>query len=275
MAGGLSSGNVPKNQMVDIHCHILPGVDDGAESLEESLAMLTKAAAAGVEVVVATPHLLRGSYEVDSLERQQMTADLQKAADENEIRIQIKPGVEYYIAPQILEDIDRLEEFTINNNGKYILVELPMRAIPPSMEDIFFSLKVKGITPVLAHPERNEKICRNPNILFDYVMKGCVTQINTGSILGHFGRDCRKTARELIIHHLAHIVASDMHTEASPTLDQAVPAVEKLAGEKQAALMFVENPRQIVAGEDFHQEETPQQIGSQHRGLRGLFSRSK
>ena len=155
--------------MVDLHCHILPGVDDGAKSIEESLNMLRKLAAAGVESVVATPHLLRGSYDTTASERQEMVDNLQKAADENDIKVQIKPGVEYYLAPQILEDIDRLEEFTINNGGKYILVELPMRIVPPSIEDIFFSLKVKGITPILAHPERNAEICQNPNILFNLV----------------------------------------------------------------------------------------------------------
>ena len=261
--------------MIDIHCHVLPDVDDGSESIEESLTMLRKAAAAGIEIVVATPHFIRGSYELDSLERQQITADLQKAADENGIKIQVKPGVEYYLAPQILEDFHGLEEFTINNNGKYILVELPMRDIPPSMDELFFNLGVKGITPILAHPERNAKICQNPNILFDFLMKGCLAQINIGSILGHFGKEIRKTARDLITHRLAHIVASDMHTANSRTLDQALPAVEKLVGKEQAARMFVETPRQILAGEEFHQQETPQQIGTQRKGLRKLFSRPR
>ena len=261
--------------MIDIHCHILPGVDDGAKSIEESLAMLRKASAAGIEVVVATPHYIRGSYELDSLERQQITADLQKAADENGIDIQVKPGVEYYLTAQILEDFHRLKEFTINNNGKYILVELPMRDIPPSMDELFLNMVANGITPILAHPERNARICRNPNILFTFLMKGCLAQINIGSILGYFGKESKRTARTLLTHKLAHIVASDMHTPNSPTLDQAVLAVEKLVGKEQAARMFVEIPRQILTGEVVHQQEMPQQIGTQRRGLRKLFSRSR
>ena len=261
--------------MIDIHCHILPDVDDGSESIEESLLMLKKAAAAGIEVIVATPHFIRGSYELDSLERQQITADLQKAADKNGIEIQVKPGVEYYLAPQILEDFQGLEEFTINNNGKYILVELPMRDIPPSINELFFNLGVKGITPILAHPERNAKICQKPNLVFDFLTKGCLAQINIGSILGHFGKGSKKTARDLITHGLAHVVASDMHTPNSPTLDQAVSAVEKWVGKEQATRMFVETPRQIVAGEVIHQQEMPKQIGSQRKGLRKLFSRSR
>ncbi len=260
--------------MVDLHCHILPGVDDGPKSIEGSLSMLRKLESVGVESVVATPHLLRGSYETSLPERQEMVADLQKAADENDIKIQIELGVEYYLAPQILDDIDRLEEFTINNDGKYILIEMPMRIVPPSIEDIFFTLKMKGITPILAHPERNERICRNPNILFNLVLKGCITQINVGSILGNFGGEIKRIARELITHKLAHVVASDMHSADSPTMEQAVPEVEKLVGKEQARLMFVDTPRRILAGEDIHQEELPQQFGTRRRGLRRFFSRS-
>ena len=260
--------------MVDIHCHILPGVDDGARSIDESLGMLSKLAAVGVETVVATPHILRGSYEISSPERQEMVASLQKAAEENDIKIQIKPGAEYYLAPQILADIDKLEEFTINNNGKYILVELPMQIVPPSMEEIFFSLKVKGITPILAHPERNAKICQSPNILFNFVLKGCLTQINVGSILGHFGMEIRKVARGLLTHRLAHVIASDMHSVYSPTMDQVVPEVERLVGKERAARMFIDTPRQILAGEAIYQEELPQQFEARRGVLRRLFSRS-
>ena len=120
--------------MVDIHCHILPGVDDGAENIEEALQMLWKSARAGVETIVATPHILSGVYNIDFSERQRLTAELQKIADSNGINIQIKSGVEYYLSPEMLEDTDKLTEFTINNNGKYILVELPIQTFPPFVE---------------------------------------------------------------------------------------------------------------------------------------------
>jgi len=263
------------SDMVDLHCHILPGVDDGARSIAESLNMLRNAVAEGVETVVATPHLRRGFHDTTLSQRQEMTADLQKAADENGINIQIKPGVEYYVTPQVLEDLDRLEELSINNNGKYLLLDLPMRFVPPSMDDILFSLKTKGITAVLAHPERNTKICRNPNILFDLVEKGCLIQINSGSILGYFGRESQKAARSILTHKLAHVIASDMHSAHSSTLGAVVSEVEGLLGEEQAARLFVETPQQILDGEDIYHEEIPLQFGSRRKGLWGLFSRSR
>ena len=256
--------------MVDLHCHILPDVDDGAECIEESLNMLRKAAAAGIEIVVATPHLLSGIYEMGFLEREQMTADLQKAADESGINIQIKSGFECYLSPEILEDNSRLRELTLNNNGKYILAELPMQTIPSYVEDVLFGLSVQGITPVLAHPERNMTICRSPDVLYDFVVKGSITQLNVGSILGLFGRRIRKVAEALLTHGLVHVVASDMHSADSPTLDQAVAAVEKLLGPERASRLFTEVPRRILTGETFH-KDPPQRFESARRDLRSIF----
>jgi len=258
--------------MVDIHCHILPGVDDGARNMEESLRMLSKAAVAGVETVVATPHLIAGTYGIEFLNREQMTADLQKAADESGINIQIKPGVEYYLSSGMLEDTAKLKELTLNNNGKYILVELPMQMIPIYAKDVFFNLNMQGITPVLAHPERNIAICRDPNILFDFVMNGVVVQLNAGSILGCFGRYIKKTARIMLTHRLVHVVASDMHSDDSITQGHAAPAVEELIGSEEASLMFTENPGRILAGEAFH-KESPQRFEDDRRGLKRIFSR--
>jgi protein-tyrosine phosphatase len=261
--------------MVDLHCHVLPGVDDGAKCISDSLEMLRKAAAAGIETVVATPHLLRGIYEMEFLEREQMVAGLQKAADENGIDIQIKSGVECYLSREILEDTSKLGELTLNNNGKYILVELPMQAIPSYAEDALLSgLNAQGITPVLAHPERNMGICGNPNILFDFVMKGCIAQLNVGSILGYFGRRIRKVARILLTHNLVHVIASDMHSPNSPTLDQVVPVVEKLLGPERTSRMLTEIPRQILAGETFY-KEPPQRFESARRSLRSILLRHK
>lgn len=261
--------------MVDIHCHILPGVDDGAQTIEESLHMLRKAESVGVKIVVASVHFLRGSYETESSERRRMTDELQKAADDKGIQVQVKPGVEYYLAPQILEDISNLEEFTINNNRKYMLVELPMNTVPPSIVDIFFSMKVKGITPILAHPERNSTICRNPQTIFALVEKGCLMQINAGSILGHFGGESKKMARYLITNGLAHVVGSDMHSSDSVTLNKAVPPIEKLLGREQALRMFIDTPQQIVDGEELHQLPLPSQTPeTQPKGWRRFFSRS-
>jgi len=240
--------------MVDIHCHVLPGVDDGSEDIEESLEMLRKSAASGVEIIVATPHLIRGVYETTFPERKQMVADLQNAAEDAGINIRIKPGVECYLSPELLEDADKLRELTIDCNGKYILVELPMQAVPPYAESVIFNLRLQGVVPILAHPARNMRICQDPNVLYELVTKGCLAQLNVGSILGYFGRQIKKVAKILLTHKMVHVVASDMHSSSSHTMDQGVPIVEQLLDQERASFMFSEIPRQIVAGEDFFKE---------------------
>lgn len=261
--------------MVDLHCHVLPGVDDGAENIEESLIMLRKAAATGVKIVVATPHLIRGSYDIGFREREQMIAELQKAANESGIRIQILPGYECYLLPELLEDKDRLKQLTVNNNGRYILVELPMQNVPPYVEEVLFNLNMEGITPVLAHPERNMEIYRKPDILFDLAMKGCIIQLNAGSLLGYFGGQIKRAARSLLTHNLVHVVASDMHSASSPTMSQALPSVESLISPERAENIFVKFPYQILSGEPLSYTESPKRFESKQRGLKSVIFRRK
>ena len=258
--------------MVDLHSHIFPGVDDGAKSINESLKMLRRAAAAGVDTIVATPHLLLGVYKTELQERKSLTVELQKAADENGIQIQVKAGVEYYLSPEILEDSGKLKDLTIDNNGKYILVELPMQVFPPYAEDVLFKIKMLGVTPLLAHPERNMAICNNPNILFDLIVtKGIVAQLNAGSLLGYFGKQSKRTARLLVTHNLVHVVGSDMHSPSSVTMPQAMPEIKMLIGSERASRLFNENPRQILLGEEFSRE-MPVRLEQKRKGfLKSLF----
>ncbi|MBD3180646.1 hypothetical protein GF312_00035 [Candidatus Poribacteria bacterium] len=256
--------------MVDIHSHVLPGVDDGAKSMEESIEMLRKAASDGIDIMVATPHMLPGVYKTESIKRIKLTEKLQALALENHIEIQVKPGVEYYFSPEIIENIENLKEFTINNNGKYLLIELPMQDIPPHVEDVFLKIKSAGITPILAHPERNIGICRKPNALYDLVTKGLVTQLNAGSLMGYFGRQSKKTARTLLKHNMIHLVASDMHASSSVTLAAAVPYVKDIIGSVKADHLFNKNPRCVLNGEELDQD-VPIRIEKRRKGFLSLL----
>jgi len=236
--------------------------------------MLQKAAAVGVETVVATPHLMRGTYEIQSCDRDRLTADLQRAANDNGIAIQVKPGVEYYLSSRILWDDDSLREFTVNNNGRYVLIEFPLQFIPPGSEDILFKLRVQGVTPVLAHPERCHEIREKPEILFDIVNQGCLTQLNAGSLIGEFGNHSRKTARILLDHGLIHAIASDMHSPFCHALGEFAEIVEKIAGTEGAVRMLSENPRRIVEGKELD-TDPPIPFGAEKKGLKRFFPRNK
>jgi len=261
--------------MVDIHCHVLPDVDDGPRRINESLNMLRYALKAEVEIVVATPHLLEGTFDIEVTARDQLVIELQNKAKENGINIQIKAGYECYISPKTLVQNDKLIDLTINNNGMYILVELPMHSIPLYVENIFLSLKDRGITPVIAHPERNIVISRDPNVLLNFLSKGCVAQLNAGSILGYYGRVIRETAKILLLHNLVHLVASDMHSIKSPMMFQALPVVSALVGNDKASYMFNVVPHRIVMGENFDRDE-PLPYEPKRRSLKNmLFGKKK
>jgi protein-tyrosine phosphatase len=237
--------------MVDIHCHILPSVDDGPRKIEDSLIMLAKASASGIKTIVATPHLLEGiSNKRISICNRAMD-ELKNTAIKEGIEINILGGFECYITPEFQEKNIDLTDVTINRNGKYILIELPMQNIPMYAKSVFDNMKDKGIIPVIAHPERNFAICKDPNILFDFIYNGCITQLNVGSILGYYGRGPRETAKILLSHNLIHLIASDMHSISSPSVSQALPAIEAIIGIAEASRMSNEVPYHVIMGEDF------------------------
>ena len=215
--------------MIDIHSHILPGVDDGARSIEESIKILQKAADAGVTTIVATPHVL----EVPSKSEWQRVNNVfnrlkQKIVQEN-IHIEMILGAELFISPDLPQSIEENRELCINN-GSYVLLELPMLEIPPFTEQTIFELQLQEIVPIIAHPERNLEIQQMPNTLPGLLPKGVLTQLNAGSLTGVYGRKVQKTARTLLKKNLIHIMASDIHSFSNVTypLIRGIDAAEKI-----------------------------------------------
>ncbi|MEK7399075.1 MAG: CpsB/CapC family capsule biosynthesis tyrosine phosphatase [Candidatus Poribacteria bacterium] len=253
--------------MIDIHSHILPGVDDGAKSIQNSIDMLRNASKAGVRIIVATPHLLSGMFENGIPERLDLIKKLQNLADRNAIKIQIKPGYECYISPKMIRLGEKLFEWTINNNRKYMLLELPMQNMPLFVDNTLDSIKKMGITPIIAHPERYVNVIKDPKILIKFIEMGCVIQLNAGSILNYYGRTVRNTARTLLERNYIHVVASDMHSTSSFMLSQALSAASALIGFDKASQMFDEIPYKIVMGEDF-EREIPMQYNIKRKSLR-------
>ncbi|MGB9595238.1 MAG: tyrosine-protein phosphatase [Candidatus Poribacteria bacterium] len=241
--------------MVDIHSHILPGIDDGAKNIQESFVMLKNAFNAGVEVIVATPHLVGRISDADVQKRDELINEMQTVADKNAIEIQIKPGYECYISPEMNDLGEKLFEFTINKNGKYILLELPMQSIPYFADETLVRIKKQGITPIIAHPERNIAIMNNPKILQGFIEKGYLAQLNAGSILGYYGNSVKNVAKTFLRHNYINVVASDIHSTSLSILPKAFSIISELIGLNKASIMFNEIPYKIVMGEDFDREE--------------------
>ncbi|MFC1876034.1 tyrosine-protein phosphatase [Thermodesulfobacteriota bacterium] len=237
--------------MIDLHCHILPGVDDGPSHVEGSLRMAECAAADGIHTLVATPHTYNETYHNSLSCILTNIANLKKIIIENQIPIDICPGAEVRIHQDMDRSVKEGKTASINNTGHYILVEFPYNMILPGTRDVLFQLFLNSITPVLAHPERNLALQRNPDILSDLVTMGCLVQLTAMSITGELGHDAMEYSHFLLKQRQAHVIATDSHDAESrpPILSSAVEVTAHILGDTEAAeAMVTVNPRIILDG---------------------------
>ncbi len=238
-------------ELIDLHCHILPNMDDGARSLEESLAMARRAVADGIRTIVATPHALNGVYSNPLKKVTAKVTALKHSLLENHIDLELYPGSDVHLCPGLSEKIKNGEACTINGDGKYIILELPSSTVPAGVKDEIFALKMNGITPIISHPERNSNIQQAPNTLYELICMGALGQVTAMSLTGDFGKLPAKTATLLLKHRLVHIIASDAHSpeDRPPALSEALQrAAEILNSYTDAAHMVTDIPRSILAG---------------------------
>lgn len=232
--------------MIDIHSHILPGVDDGADTFETSVAMLRAAVDAGTTDIVATPHA-NLEFKFDPAVNRQL-ADALTAELKGQIRIHL--GCDFHLT---FDNIRNLMEFPASftiNGGPYLLVEFSDLIIFKNTGDIFQQCLDAGITPIITHPERNTLLQQRLPELRTWVEQGCLLQVTTQSLTGFWGSRARKFSETLMEQKLVHVFASDGHDiEHRPArLDQAYALVKADWGEARAKRLFVENPKAIIDG---------------------------
>ena len=232
--------------MIDIHSHILPGLDDGSKSLEESVAMLRQAAAAGTTDIVASPHANQ-EYAFDPLVVERKIGELQAAVGDAP---RIHYGCDFHLTLENIEDALRSPgKYSINHRG-YLLVEFSDFLIPKTTGQLFASMRKAGLRPIVTHPERNQLLQYRLPELEAWVAEGAHLQVTAQSLLGRFGRTARKCAHELVGRGLVYFLASDAHDTRWRTtaLDESRQYVEKRFGPEAALRLFVENPRSALAG---------------------------
>jgi protein-tyrosine phosphatase len=234
---------------VDIHCHVLPGIDDGASSLEEALVMAEMAVADGIATIIATPHQL-GNHTKNSGERiRAATAEFQRVLEERHVPLEVLPGGDVRIEPDLPRKIRCGEVLTLGDHRRHILLELPHDVYVP-LERLLDELRKLGVVGVLSHPERNRGLLRQPGVLRPLVERGCLMQVTAGSLTGSFGSQVQKFAASLVEQGLVHFVASDAHATKTrpPVLREAFARVAELAGEKAAIELCCRNPRSLASG---------------------------
>lgn len=198
--------------MIDIHSHILPKVDDGAGDMEEAITMARIYIDNGIKKVIATPHYIDGYANSLKEENILVLEKLKEALNKEGLELEVYLGNEIYITMDI---IDLLEEGKVStlNNSRYVLIEFPMLDIPMYSESIIYELLLKGYVPIIAHPERNRNIIEDPNILYGFIEKGALAQLNLPSLEGVYGEKIKTTAEILLKHNMIHFVGTDAHSK--------------------------------------------------------------
>src|SRR4030043_635112 len=193
------------NGMIDLHCHILPGLDDGAKTLEESVEIALIARNDGIKTIVATPHLFRGNNTVEKLNGiGEKLDDLRRALEANKIGVEVLLGAEVHISHNLIEAIKNNRKGLALNSSSYMFVEFPSEHIYPGVKNLFFALMSEGVQPIIAHPERNSVFAQNPDLLFNLIGMGALAQANSGSFTGIYGRQAADVVVRFLEWNLIH-----------------------------------------------------------------------
>ncbi|MBM7617697.1 protein-tyrosine phosphatase [Weissella uvarum] len=235
--------------MIDIHCHLLPNLDDGSPSLEQSLDLAREAVANQVTHALVTPHHMNGRYVNHAKDVMAETAAFQEALEDANIPLTVFPGQEIRMNGDLLQAYDAHDLLATDEFNTYMLIEFPSDEVPVFSEQVLFELQQRGTTPIIVHPERNQGFMDHPDKLVDFISRGMLAQVTASSYVGTFGSKVAAFAQDIVSHGLAHFFASDAHVmkRRSYQLQVAYQQLEK--ADAQMAHAFEENAKAAVNGD--------------------------
>ena len=256
--------------VIDLHSHILPGVDDGAATLEEALEIARSAVEDGVRVLAATPHV-RDDYPTTPEMMEARLAEVRAALAREGVELDVRPGGEVALDRLLRLSPEELRRFGLGGNPAYVLLEFPYYGWPLELGERVFALRAEGITAVIAHPERNSDVQARPDRLRELVDAGALVQLTAASLDGRLGRRSRDAAHALLELELAHLVASDAH---APSLRAAglASAAASLDDADLARWLTVDVPRAVVDGTALPERPAARQARGWRRRLRSYFA---
>jgi protein-tyrosine phosphatase len=244
--------------MIDIHHHLLWGMDDGASNLETSVAMAKAAAADGISHVVCTPHA-NGTYAYDPPLIAEKIAELQRLLDREAIAVKLGRGCDFHMSYENIQDAKlNPAKYSINGLG-YLLVEIPDYGISPGLTEIFYQLQLAGLTPILTHPERNATLQSDQPRMMEWLRGGVLVQITAGSVVGRMGKRAERMAHDLLANRWVNFLATDAHNTTSrpPKMREAFEVVAKKYGPDYAYLLCVSNPLAAFMGKPLQPQPEP------------------
>jgi protein-tyrosine phosphatase len=240
----------PQEAFVDIHCHLIPGIDDGSQSWDQSLAMAKMAVADGIRTIVCTPHQM-GAFAHNSGQLiRSRTAELQDLLEQERIPLQVLPGADVRIEERMTEGLKRGTILTLADRRKHVLLELPHELYFP-LEGVLDQLQRAQIAGILSHPERNQGLLKSPQLIAPLVERGCLMQVTCGSLLGTFGTASQKMAEWMLQQGLVHFLATDAHGHQArrPLMQHAFERVQELSGREMAMDVCCVNPAAVADGQ--------------------------
>lgn len=233
--------------MIDLHTHIIPNIDDGSRSIEETFDLIQEAQEAGFDGIILTSHYIENYYETGAYERDIWVKAISDSLKSKGINTNLYLANEIYMSENMMDLLIQGKASTINN-GSYVLFELPLNIEPLNLYDVIYSLQQNKIVPILAHPERYTFVQKDPDLINDLIEKGVLMQANYGSILGQYGEKAKFFIRKFLENNMIHFLGSDVHRKNTiyKKIPQALNEIEHIIGREKLKELTTINPKLVL-----------------------------
>ena len=242
--------------MIDFHTHILPNIDDGSRSIDETFNLIKEAKEVGFDGIILTSHYIENFYETDVPERDVWVKAISENLGVKGIDTDLYLANEIYISENMMGLLEQQKASTINNSC-YVLFELPLNEEPLNLYDVIYSLQENKLIPVLAHPERYSFVQKEPELIYDLIEKGCLMQANYGSIIGQYGVKAEYIVKKFLENSMIHFLGSDVHRQNSiyPKIPFALEKIKEIVGEEKLEELTTINPKLVLANKKIEIDE--------------------
>ena len=246
--------------MIDFHTHILPNIDDGSRSIEETFNLINEAKNVGFEAIISTSHYIEEYYETNAPEREVWINAIYENLQAKNIDIKLYLGNEIYISENIIKLLEDGKASTINDTS-YVLFEMPLNAEPMNLYDVIYEMMQYKLVPILAHPERYSFVQKEPELIYDLIEKGVLMQANYGSILGIYGEKPQMIVKKFLESNMIHFLGTDVHRQNTiyPKVPEALVEIKQIVGEEKLKELTTINPRLVLHNKKID-IETPRKV---------------
>ena len=242
--------------MIDFHSHILPNIDDGSRSIEETFNLIKEAKNVGFDAIISTSHYMENYYETDTPEREVWVNAIYENLQAKNIDIRLYLGNEIYLSENIIKLLEDGKASTINDTS-YVLFEMPLNAEPMNLYDLVYQMLQCKLVPILAHPERYSFVQKDPELIYDLIQKGVLMQANYGSIIGQYGEKAKIIVKKFFENRMIHFLGSDVHRQNTiyPRIPEILAELNDLIGEEKLEELTNTNPSLVLKNKRINIDE--------------------